>query len=101
MGCWGAELWRSDGTEAGTVLVKDIAAGTRSSQPQGLTVVETAPGVYRVFFAANDGVSGFELWQSDGTETGTVLVRGHSIGGREFGAATTNCPGESGGVSGQ
>jgi ELWxxDGT repeat protein len=74
-GLLGAELWRSDGTEAGTVLVKDIAAGTRSSQPQGLTVVETAPGVYRVFFAANDGVSGFELWQSDGTEAGTVLVR--------------------------
>jgi ELWxxDGT repeat protein len=74
-GLLGAELWRSDGTEEGTVLVKDIAAGTRSSQPQGLTVVETAPGVYRVFFAANDGVSGFELWQSDGTETGTVLVR--------------------------
>jgi ELWxxDGT repeat protein len=74
-GLLGAELWRSDGTEEGTVLVKDIAAGTRSSQPQGLTVVQTAPGVYRVFFAANDGVSGFELWQSDGTETGTVLVR--------------------------
>jgi len=28
-----------------------------------------------VFFAANDGITGFELWKSDGTAAGTVLVK--------------------------
>ena len=30
------ELWKSDGTTAGTVLVKDIAPGAMSSFPQSL-----------------------------------------------------------------
>ena len=30
----GTELWKSDGTEAGTTLVKDINAGTGSSEPE-------------------------------------------------------------------
>ncbi|CAM9518465.1 unnamed protein product, partial [Ectocarpus sp. 8 AP-2014] len=33
----GAELWRTDGTGAGTVLVKDIYPGERSGSPTSLT----------------------------------------------------------------
>lgn len=66
----GAELWKSDGTQAGTVLVKDIRPGPGGSNPEGLVNVN---GV--LFFRANDGVNGYELWKSDGTKTGTVLVR--------------------------
>ena len=29
----GAELWKSDGTEAGTVLVRDIRSGATGSKP--------------------------------------------------------------------
>jgi ELWxxDGT repeat protein len=66
------ELWRSDGTAAGTVLVKDIAAGaTRQSAPQQFTV---AAGL--LYFTADDpGASGRELWRTDGTAAGTVLVK--------------------------
>ena len=63
------ELWRSDGTTAGTVLVKDIRASGRS-QPAKLTAVGST-----IYFTADDGVSGRELWTSDGTPGGTRLVR--------------------------
>ena len=65
----GNELWRSDGTEAGTVMVKDIRPGPTGSGPAHLKAVG---GV--VYFQANDGVSGEELWVSDGTSAGTRLV---------------------------
>ena len=55
---------------AGTALVKDIAAGSGASNPQVLTNVNGT-----LFFVANDGVNGNELWKSDGTAAGTVLVK--------------------------
>jgi ELWxxDGT repeat protein len=72
----GQELWKSDGTQAGTVLVKDIHAGSGSSNVSSLT---NANGT--LFFRAHDGVSGYELWRSDGTETGTILVKDIRPGG--------------------
>ena len=69
----GYELWKSDGSRAGTVLVKDIAPpgeGYTSSYPYGLTVMG-----HRVFFSANDDAHGWELWKSDSSRAGTVLVK--------------------------
>jgi uncharacterized repeat protein (TIGR01451 family) len=66
----GYELWKSDGTEAGTVLVKDIVPGTGGSAPNNLTNVGGT-----LFFVAWDSTAGSELWKSDGTEAGTVLVK--------------------------
>jgi len=68
-GTHGYELWRSDGTEAGTELVKDIYPGSSTSSPSGLTVVNGT-----LFFLAQDAGHGTELWRSDGTEAGTELV---------------------------
>ncbi len=70
----GFELWKSDGTEAGTVLVKDMIPGQGS--PTGASIF---PGwgisfKDRLLFGADDGVSGRELWSSDGTDAGTVQV---------------------------
>jgi ELWxxDGT repeat protein len=59
-GTHGVELWRSDGTAAGTRLVRDINPGAHSF-PSYLAAAGN-----RVFFAANDGPSGFDLWKSDG-----------------------------------
>ncbi len=63
------ELWRSDGTEEGTWLVKDINT-VSVSIAENLTVVGD-----KLFFAETDGVNGFELWTSDGTTDGTVMVK--------------------------
>ena len=86
----GVELWKSDGTTAGTVLVKDINAGIDSSFPLRLTNVNGT-----LFFGAGDGLSGFELWKSDGTDAGTVMVKDIrpgccDIGGSPFGSFPTD-----------
>jgi ELWxxDGT repeat protein len=66
----GRELWKSNGTEEGTILVKDIRPGSRGSFPEDLAV---AGGI--LYFRANDGVHGVELWRSDGSTLGTRLVK--------------------------
>ncbi|WP_224363116.1 ELWxxDGT repeat protein [Hyalangium versicolor] len=66
----GDELWRSDGTEAGTVRVRDINPGRGWSSPESLM---TWNGT--LFFVADDGTYGKQLWKSDGTEAGTVQVK--------------------------
>ncbi|MCB9149646.1 MAG: hypothetical protein H6641_12870 [Caldilineaceae bacterium] len=69
----GPELWSSDGTAAGTALIKDIvpaefdAVGWASPGPL-FTLGDL------LFFGANDGVHGKELWRSDGTVDGTFMV---------------------------
>jgi ELWxxDGT repeat protein len=69
-GVHGLELWRSDGTGAGTRLVHDICPGACSGLPRWLTVAGTT-----LYFSADDGAHGPELWKSDGTDAGTVLVQ--------------------------
>jgi ELWxxDGT repeat protein len=66
----GTELWKSDGTAAGTVLVKDIQAGTGSSSPANFVVIGST-----LYFSANNSTNGAELWRSDGTTAGTVMVK--------------------------
>ena len=58
------QLWRSDGTEAGTTLVKQIRF------PFGFTAFKGA------LYFSDLG----ELWRSDGTPQGTTLVRGNLAG---------------------
>lgn len=66
----GVELWSTDGTVAGTRLVRDIFPGEETSAPSGF---RAAGG--HLYFAAGDGVHGVELWRSDGTEAGTRLIQ--------------------------
>jgi ELWxxDGT repeat protein len=64
------ELWRSDGTAAGTYRVKDIFPGSDSSSIESPVV-----GNSFFYFTAITSTAGRELWRSDGTETGTVQVK--------------------------
>ncbi|WP_420572843.1 T9SS type A sorting domain-containing protein [Kordia sp.] len=66
----GRELWKTDGTQAGTVLVKDINPGSSNSFPREMTVFNNI-----VYFHVEDNTHGDELWQTDGTLAGTLLVK--------------------------
>lgn len=65
----GTELWRTDGTPAGTVLVADLLPGDLGTFPQSFCAANGW-----VFFSADNGTHGRELWRSDGTAAGTMLV---------------------------
>lgn len=71
----GTELWKTDGTEAGTVMVKNIAADSPSSLPSNGTPMNLTNVNGTLYFQAWDSVGGRELWKSDGTQAGTVRVK--------------------------
>ncbi|WP_312769223.1 T9SS type A sorting domain-containing protein [Epilithonimonas sp.] len=69
----GGEPWITDGTETGTVLLKDInvSNGTAGSNPNNFTEYNG-----KVYFSASDGLtSGIEPWVTDGTEQGTKMLK--------------------------
>ena len=69
-GIHGVELWKSDGTAAGTKMVKDIRPyGAASSAPSDLINFNGT-----LLFTAYDGRHAWQLWKSDGTKAGTVMV---------------------------
>ncbi|MEZ5962610.1 MAG: hypothetical protein R3F56_02075 [Planctomycetota bacterium] len=68
-GVSGNELWRSDGTASGTVLLADLASGSAASDPRSGVVSD---GV--LHFVADVSGVGAELCRSDGTAAGTFLV---------------------------
>lgn len=97
----GMELWKSDGTSTGTVIVKDINLEVSNNFPPGpfssgkhsityankseyfiganfnLPNLENRSLIHDnlLYFNADDGVNGKELWKSDGSASGTVLVK--------------------------
>ncbi|HEX2642770.1 MAG TPA: ELWxxDGT repeat protein, partial [Thermoanaerobaculia bacterium] len=77
-GTTGRELWKSDGISSAEP-VKDIRPGAASSTRSVITLdtlslQEIVAVGTRIFFAADDGVNGEELWTSDGTASGTVRL---------------------------
>ncbi|HNU13255.1 MAG TPA: hypothetical protein PKI55_02275, partial [Chitinophagaceae bacterium] len=69
----GHELWRTDGTEAGTSLVKDINPGISGIVTSGSATLVEMNGF--LYFAATTTANGNELWKTDGTSAGTVMVK--------------------------
>lgn len=70
----GMELWRSDGTVAGTRLFRNLNPGPASSFPGNMAVVKN-----RLYFSATAGTGSSALWASNGTPRGTHLVAGYPL----------------------
>src|SRR5690348_7160029 len=73
----GIQLWKTDGTSAGTQVIKDLnpVDSMLAGAPFYLTDVNGT-----LFFVADDGVHGQELWKTDGTTKGTQLVKDNTPG---------------------
>src|SRR5690606_17599242 len=66
-----AELWMSDGTGPGTVLVADLLPeDSADSFPDDLTGIGGT-----LYFSSSAGDKGREVWKSNGTLAGTVRVK--------------------------
>ncbi len=65
----GQQLWSSNGTSGGTVMLTDVNPTYGGCSPSDLTVVGNT-----LYFVASDGRDGPQLWSSNGTSSGTVMV---------------------------
>lgn len=82
----GKELWTTDGTTAGTHLVKDInefGSSLHTSSDFDAILFKD-----ELFFVADDGMFGRELWKTDGTADGTQRISNISSLGHSFGNST-------------
>jgi ELWxxDGT repeat protein len=76
----GEELYVTDGTAAGTTLLMDINPGTPDMLTWNDGFTQFHSDGQRAYFFANDGVHGAELWTSDGTVAGTMMVKDINVG---------------------
>ncbi len=75
--CFGGlgKLWITDGTETGTQLLKDIdIAWYDEYEYNGIEVNLFTAYNNKLYFPATTPQHGTELWETDGTESGTKLV---------------------------
>ncbi|WP_329626346.1 ELWxxDGT repeat protein [Planktothrix agardhii] len=63
---YGTELWMSNGTETGTMMVADINPGKGSSNPSIPVDVNNT-----LYLLADDGIHGNELWKLTPTQLGS------------------------------
>ena len=81
-GSHGSELWVSDGTAVGTTLLLDARPGIEGSSASlvGYLAVAGIVGTNKALFLLDDGLTGQELWVTDGTPGGTVLFKDANTG---------------------
>ena len=88
---YGHEIWKTNGTSSGTGMVLDLNPGSASSTYFQQAVVHTdVYGIERLYFVGDGGSFGSELYVTDGTAAGTVLVKDFSYGSSS-GVADYDC----------
>ncbi len=76
-GTHGKELWVTNGTAAGTLMLRDIYAGNSSGIATNFEYKVIGNLLY---FAANDGINGEELWVTNGTAAATLKAKDFRTG---------------------
>lgn len=76
-GTHGKELWVTNGTAAGTLILRDIYAGNSSGIATNFEYKVIGNLLY---FAANDGINGEELWVTNGTAAATLKAKDFRTG---------------------
>ena len=79
----GYEIWKTNGTTSGTSMVTDLNPGLASStylNGNEFTVHTDVYGAEGLYFVGDAGSFGSELYFTDGTAAGTVLVKDFSYG---------------------
>lgn len=76
----GYEIWSTDGTIAGTSLLTNINPGAGSAFNLNWDPCFLAFN-NKLFFKADNGVNGIELWSTDGTAAGTSMLKDINVGG--------------------
>ncbi|MEQ9101763.1 MAG: choice-of-anchor D domain-containing protein [Imperialibacter sp.] len=71
----GNELWKTDGTEPGTIKIADLEASNSSGYNWNYAFVNN-----RFLFTFIGNASGHEIWVSDGTTEGTSILRDFNPG---------------------
>ncbi len=72
------QLWKSDGTTNGTMLLRQFKPNTNLSSNYQFNNIFAWNG--NIYFVGNQSGTGQELWKSDGTVAGTVLVKDIVVG---------------------
>lgn len=74
------ELWKTDGTFAGTVMVKDISVNnTNPFRQSSIHKIFNKVG-NNVYFSANDGLNGIELWKTSELTGNTEMIADINVG---------------------
>jgi ELWxxDGT repeat protein len=74
------ELWKTDGTFAGTVMVKDISVNNTNPFRQS-TIHKIFNKIgNNVYFSANDGLNGIELWKTSELTGNTEMIADINVG---------------------
>ena len=69
-GTSGVELFVTDGTADGTMIIKDIVPGSGASTPEQYLMIDEI-----LYFSASNENYVRALWKSDGTADGTVMIK--------------------------
>lgn len=77
------KLWKSDGTESGTVILKQLG-NLYLTYPTNFFKFNDL-----IIFHLNDGVNGYELWKTDGTSGGTSILKNINPSTTEFNSHLT------------
>lgn len=83
-GIYGNELWKTDGTEVGTMLLADIYAGAKGSSPSDFLEVKASNGAKTLFFVAFNAGTGRELYKLENTPGAAPVRISDIVAGSEW-----------------